>query len=1062
MSAINFSNDFSETLNGFIQSLDNVNSNSNSNISTEFEIRFGKFNYEKNTNKYYFDTNSNVTTFYRIKNAFKKQNFKYNIINTLETIYENKNGMRGSLKKIFDKNTNFTSYMLKNTFKKYDVYDYDLRLSLASEKKINKTYLEKLDIDYNKYLIREKNRCSFVLPIGTLDLTIVKENTNEKYEIELEIKKGADFNQVLQFITLILQISQQNYFITSKNEKKQILNEYKQMTNSYFFIGAQPETLHKNQISDLYKEEYSVTDKADGDRTFLFIDRNGMIYFIDNNLDIFNKTNIQSSQYKSCLIDGEKIVIGNETLFMAFDLLVLNGQDIRGNMNYLLKTRLEHTQSIIKNIQYESNNSNLYKFETKEFIFKNVFIGCEIILNTIKSKPYKNDGLIFTPINEPYPITKKWSKLLKWKQPDQNTIDFYAIKTENEEWELYVQDAIDEYKKEVNTQNTKNIQKNNLILFDIDQICPNTKTSDLITFKTSFDDNLLDPTTDEPFKSNTVIEFYWNFQMRKFMPLRTRWDKTNNKKKHGNFKSVACSIWNNIHNPIDTDFLFKFSTPGNKDDVFFSRMRKYHNKVKEQLYNTYTKKSNSLLELCSGRGGDMHKWVFNDIKNVIGYDISDKNISECVKRVSQLKENTKTNLNFQFHKLDLGQEDAYKIIYEKTSYQFDNAFCNFGIHYFFESKKSFESILNILNQSLKENGYFVVTFIDNQELYNLLKNRNTYYRIDETTKEISYYLCNNSEKKNDLYGNKLKIILNGNNILGEGSDEYIINYNEFCNLMNQNNFKLVESQLFKDIYANYNNFNLTQIEQDISFLNRYCVFQKVSNNENINIQSFNVQSSKIQHKNINDPIIREELGFNNIILHHNDFSAVKISSGYDILNVLNCIEYKYYKNKYNNKNINSYDDIQCIFKEYDINYNSVFVENLYKFSLENNSYMKNIYFTNCKNIIEKKEKETNKVEIQEETVWYILFYKNKICFDWPQQQEQQQQEQQQPQEQEQQQEQQQPNKKNEIKQKVLEMKEKNEKFTIKNIKPYLEELNLKTTGKKDELLNRLFEYLEIN
>lgn len=1071
MQSINFSQETIQTINNFTQSFESVTSNSNN--STEFEIRFGKFNYDKTSNKYYFDSNANVNFFYRLKNAFKKQNFKYEIINTIEMIYENQGNFKGSIKKIFNKDTNFTTYMLKNTFKKYDVYDYDLRLSLASEKKINKTYLEKMQIDSNNFnLTREKSRCSFEISVGKLDLTIVKENNNQKYEIELEIKKSANLNEILQFITVILQISQQNFFITSKNEKKLILNEYKSLVNSYFFIGGQPETLHKNQIVDLYKEEYSVTDKADGDRAFMFIDKNGMVYLIDNNMDIFNKTNIKSSNYKSCLIDGEKILIdNNKFLFMAFDLLVLNGQDIRGKKEFMLKERIFHAQQIVNDVQ-NTNNHSIYEFDTKKFIFKNVFIGSEIILNNVDLKPYKNDGLIFTPINEPYPIVKKWSKLLKWKPADQNTIDFYAIKLKNNEWELYVQDS--ENNKEINP-------KQELVLFDIEKLCPELKTVDAITFKTIFDESLIDPTTEESFQSNTVIEFYWDFNLKQFMPLRTRWDKTVNKKKHGNFKSVACDIWNNIHSPIDKEFLFKFSTPGNKDDIYFQRMRKYHNKVKEYLYNKYTNKSNSLLELCSGRGGDMHKWIFNSIKNVVGYDISSKNIDECIRRMNQLKESQKinTNMHFEFHKMDLSSDDSFKVIYKNNSKEFDNIFCNFGIHYFFESKNSFESILSILEKSLKSNGHFIITFMDDKKLYNLFNSKKNIYKTDEITNEVCYYMHRNLETENDMYGNKLKIVLNGNNILGEGSNEFIINFEKFCELMKKHNFDLIESELFENIYDSYKSFNLTSIEKDISFLNRFCVFKKLNlMDEKHDIINKSTNNTKNNYKNINDPIVHEEQGFNNIVLHYNDLSAIKISCSYDILNILNCIEYKYYKNEYKNIIINDMEDIKNIFADLEIELNPFFISDIYtldtKEDTESKNY-KNIYFTNFKNIVEKKEKDTNKIEIQEEIYWYILLHKNNIVFKWPI-----------------------INKINEcpstvtnvtdnectnvtdnecpstvtnqnlkdkekleVKNKINKMKENKEKFTIKNIKSLLEELNLKTSGKKEELLDRLMSHLNI-
>jgi hypothetical protein len=1067
MSAINYSQETIKTVQNFVTSLETVSSNSNN--TTEFEIRFGKFNFDKSSNKYKFDTNSNVEFFYRLKNAFKKQNYKYEIINTIESIYENSENLKGSIKKIFNKDTNLTTYIIKNTFKKYDVYDYDLRFSLASEKKINKTYLDKMEIDHEKFnFIREKTRCSFQLTFGKLDLTIVKENKNQKYEIELEIYKNANLEEIFKFLTLILQISSQNYFITSKNEKKQIINEYKHLVNSYFFIGAQPETLHKNQIVELYKNEYSVTDKADGERAFLFVDKNGMVFLIDNNMDVFNKTNIKINNFNSCLIDGEKVLINNKIHFMAFDLLVLNGQDIRGKNEFLLKERLFHTQKIMNEIVKTidiSNLNNLYDFSTKQFIFKNVFIGAEIILNNIDSKPYKNDGLIFTPINEPYPTVKKWSKLLKWKPSEQNTIDFYSVKISNNEWELYVQEIAVNYE---NIQESK--PKQQLVLFDVDKLCPETKTVDAITFKTNFDETLIDPTTEEAFQTNTVIEFYWDFKLKQFMPSRTRWDKTVNKKKHGNFKTVACDIWNNIHSPIDKEFLCKFSTPGNKDDIYFHKMRKYHNKIKEYLYNKYANKSNSLLELCSGRGGDMHKWIFNDIKKVVGYDISSKNIEECIKRMNQLKENNKlkSNSQYEFHNLDLSKSDSFK----KIDQEFENVFCNFGIHYFFESKSTFESILNILDKSLKLNGYFVITFIDDKKLYELFENKKSIFKIDKNSNEVCYYMNTNLETQSDMYGNKLKIVLNGNNILGEGSNEFIINFEKFCKLMKENKFQLVETQLFENIYKSHMSLNLTETEKEISFLNRYCIFQKLDE-KSVFEKPLDSTKIKSNYKKINNPKVLEEKGFNNIILHNNDLSAIKISCTYDILNILNCIEYKYYKNEYNNVVINEMEDIKNIIEDCKINLDAIFVADIYKF--ENTTSNKKLHFTNFKNITEKKEKDSNEIEIQEEIYWYILLNKNNILFEWPEiilqssptekieesNQECESNEECQEQITEKIEESNEEQKEN-IKNKILKMKENNEKFTIKTIKPLLEELNLKTSGKKEELLNRLMSYLNLN
>ena len=112
------------------------------------------------------------------------------------------------------------------------------------------------------------------------------------------------------------------------------------------------------------------------------------------------------------------------------------------------------------------------------------------------------------------------------------------------------------------------------------------------------------------------------------------------------------------------------------------------------------------------------------------------------------------------------------MIYKNNQNLFNNICCHFGIHYFFESERNFNSILEILNNTLIDNGYFIVTFMDNERINTLFNNENMcYYEKDN---EILYLL--EKQKGDGVYGNKLNITLNGNNILNEGSEEWIINF----------------------------------------------------------------------------------------------------------------------------------------------------------------------------------------------------------------------------------------------------------------------------------------------
>lgn len=499
-------------------------------------------------------------------------------------------------------------------------------------------------------------------------------------------------------------------------------------------------------------------------------------------------------------------------------------------------------------------------------------------------------------------------------------------------------------------------------------------------------------------------------------------------------------------------------------------MRRFHNKVKEYLYNKYCKDTEYLLELCSGKGGDLHKWIHNDIKNVHGYDISEKNITECNRRVQQLRTKSPIVNNYNFFKLDLTRSDSYEIIYKNNPDMFNIICCQFGIHYFFQSERYFNNILEILDKTLINNGYFIVTFMDDEMINKLFDNKNMcYYEKDN---EILYLL--ERENNHGIYGNKLNITLNGNNILGEGSEEWIINFNNFKQIMQSNGYKCIESDIFQNLYDK--SFELQDFEFDISFLNRYCVFQKINSD---NVEELNTNTAKLENVEavklvkISNQIIDEITNinthfiFDTINLQKNDISVHKVSTLYDIVDAINCIEYKYYKNIVSNKIIDSnpnttFNDIIKLFNDLNIIYQPIFVSDPLNF--DNYKEKKsNIYFTYYKHMVEKRKDEiTNINEDIEYNNWYIIMYKDQILFDKP--------------------------KVEEINEIIVEetckeiieettketskeiveeidIKEKiklewdeikqNNKITIKVLKELLLKLDLKVSGKKDELQKRL-------
>ncbi len=876
---------------------------------SEVEIRFGKYKWNKNTQKKEFESKVDIEFFYNLKRGLdNNKNFKKEKQNTEEYI-------KGSVKKIVNEGN--IKYMIKNKLKNFDCWDYNFRISVSEEKTTNEIEFEKLD---KECFVRIKNRHSYIIDgLVRIDLTRVN---NQHFEVEIECYSNSGIKQILEGV---LQTREKNKYVMTSNEKNKILNEFKTLIESYFFVGAQPETLQKNDIANLYKNKYAVTIKADGERVMLFINNKGECFFIDNNLNNVWQTNMRS-EMKDCIIDGELLI--SDTLdFYGFDILFYNGEDLRKKEKCFLRERL----ALLKELTDKTEQNSEYKLKMKDYYTENVFVGIECLEKINKTKC---DGYIFVPMEENYPMTKKWSGLYKWKPEELNTIDFYSVK-EGNLWKLYVQKPVKE-----------NPKKTEKVLFDID-ILTNDTTNErkYMTSQTVFPDTILDETTGEEFMGNTVIEYYWNKEKELFYPIRTRWDKTINETKHGNFCKVACDIWNSIHNPVSLEYLKKFTVSKNTDK-YFERMRKNHNWIKMGLYNKYCKDIDSLLELSSGRGGDLQKWKYNNIKKVIGYDVSLKNIEECKSRIER-----EQLTNYKFYQLDLNKENADEIIYRDNEEKFKVVCCHFAMHYFYESDKTIKNFIKILDTNLENGGVFIATFMDDKKIEELMKDEDILVAKDANTDEVVYKL----EKKN----REISIRLSGPNILGEGSNEWIVPCDEFIKVMKECGYELVETQLF-----NENKFEMNEYERKISELNRYVVFRK----NNRTIQNIKKEES------IFTPTYDNE--YSNIIL--NDlYTAIKINDLYNIIEIMNCIEYKWDKLEYENESIKNKDDILRIMKKLNIEY--YFEEyNIGKKSpIE---HEERVHVTSFSHELEKYDNELGEVVKTKYDNFYILMYDGRILY----------------------------------------------------------------------------------
>ena len=327
----------------------------------------------------------------------------------------------------------------------------------------------------------------------------------EEYEIELEVDNqrvgpGTAFNTpatvvsaIRQCIRVVLSGLQGTNYPIAFSERDQVLQTYMRLIHgeNYVprdvspsdFVGPSSMTL---QLENIQPEEvaaetnipnirtnYTVTDKADGERKLLYVAPNYRVYMIDTNMNVvFTGTMTANQDLRDSLLDGEFITcdkLGKPIhLYAAFDVYYIKGASVR-ELGFVpmeeddepAKFRLPLLNQYVRDLNLVSvldeprGNSDPtsakskakeiakhpchFTIKCKEFYSssgQSIFAGCSTILSKVTDGTYEytTDGLIFTPtstgvggnrIGHAGPLHKfTWEASFKWKPPQFNTIDF--------------------------------------------------------------------------------------------------------------------------------------------------------------------------------------------------------------------------------------------------------------------------------------------------------------------------------------------------------------------------------------------------------------------------------------------------------------------------------------------------------------------------------------------------------------------------------------------------------------------------------------------------------------
>ena len=402
-------------------------------------------------------------------------------------------------------------YMNRVSFEKEGIpFRIDLSIVQSS------TIVRKEKIGKQMVACYNTNEAKVFENVGTYEIEV--EIINDKIINSPSITNGSLATSILKMAKTILSGYQRTPYPISYPEQILVVKEYltminpdakelkqaKEKENGWFqitpaiFVGPSPVTLQLVNIIKEKKENnennypniwdnYTVTDKTDGERRMLYINKDGKIYFITNSMDIiFTGMKTTKKECFNSLLDGEYIMHDKNdafyNAFKVFDLYFYQGKSVRKCPFMMTPARRDETNikntryglavDIVKHLNIEYTfNTNIKDDDLnqpKKLTIKmktfgpnyndadqkkqslNIFTYTNAILRKINAGDfeYKTDGLIFTPIEfgvggnavkEEGPLLKgAWNKVFKWKPPESNSIDFLVTTKKNKNLQDYV------------------------------------------------------------------------------------------------------------------------------------------------------------------------------------------------------------------------------------------------------------------------------------------------------------------------------------------------------------------------------------------------------------------------------------------------------------------------------------------------------------------------------------------------------------------------------------------------------------------------------------------------
>lgn len=749
--------------------------------NTEFELRFGKISWE---------VFKSLITNIRTNDKFKNPKVEH----TINTISKNVHADNSSdtyirRQEFVDGVKTSDSLIIKNKIyrpiKINDYIDYTINLSTEtpSEKKFNTN---------SDALVRFKNRISYDLGKWRVDLTAVKQgllkdlapvlvtlknkifgnkvtpsNYLERIDTaiidwyEMEIEYISDKNLLLpddiNVVQVIFEIMNKKY-LTDMAYQDEIYNVATYIANPQLLhlfkhkfglkkLAKQVIGINKKIYSNIYPPiGYYLTDKADGFRCIIIVNGNRCRIISDKLYEQLSGDTFVAG--KVTIADAEMVVRSDTIHLYLFDVMMLSDVNIAEKPLRERVDKLNDAVAIISEF-YPNTKSKRYVIASEANLENN--------FRAIWEAPheYEVDGIIMSTPDKSYNETKHY----KWKPAETNTIDFLAKLVPKNKLgiePLMPRVGHDLYILFVGINDELRRKLGIKFLPGYQTMFPHSESfRDYypIQFSSTSNPNsyLYYSPTNENLDSK-VVEMRLDGDEWKL--LRVRVDRGLEKNDFGNDYKVAEDTYQNYIYPIHFEDLWNlksgyFATVAT--DIYNATNR-YKRYIISQVLNEYLAGADTIIDLASGRGADLHRYQYIGVKNALFIDIDADAIAELIQRkfdiinVKKTQTTSRVQTFMKIHTAVFDLKEPYeKLIQLAHGFAFDEGnidgmVCNFAFHYFCDTSENLRNMVIGISKMIKKNGIFIFTTMSGELVFNLLKKtgtNNEWSCYEDTVKKYS-------------------------------------------------------------------------------------------------------------------------------------------------------------------------------------------------------------------------------------------------------------------------------------------------------------------------------------